>query len=84
LSPSFSSSLLSCVPPLTLPPIPPLATVWTARFVLRELMKRCKEVLRQFVVDDRQIGNLPLPRYISTILSLPPSPTPIPSFLLTF
>jgi len=68
-SPSSSASSYSTVsfppssvPPLQLPPIAPTAILWTTRIVLRELMKRCKEVLRQFVLDDRQMGNLPLPR----------------------
>lgn len=71
---SFSSDTLSSqtssdsvspsrVPSLVLPPIQPQSMLWMTRVVLRELMKRCKEVLRQFVLDDRQMGNLPLPRY---------------------
>jgi hypothetical protein len=59
----------SRVPSLVLPPIEPQSTLWMIRVVLRELMKRCKEVLRQFVLDDRQMGNLPLPRYIPHILT---------------
>ncbi|EFA78841.1 hypothetical protein PPL_08306 [Heterostelium album PN500] len=40
-----------------------------AKIILPVLLKRCKEVLQRFVVDERQSGNCPLPRHRLTEVS---------------